>query len=309
MTNPSDGFFSGGGKSLSFGNPSDPASQQYMNRWRGGKVLDEGRTTVQTNIDTGAPVTDKSGKVKEQLVVPLLCDGGGEAARLGLPTNERNPNDYTDDGRRQLYIKGTLRVAVGDELRRAGAPGLRVGGELYVRWVGMGKAGNTDFIGRLWEVRYIPPTQQFFADQGAMPVQQNAQGQYAPQHTGFQPTQTPVTNPHAQPAPAGSGQYAPQHTGFPPATQTPNPYAAPTSVQQHYAPTQQQGGAFPAGYTMDPNFQMPTAPQPPEQPATPQQVPTTPSNPWGSSPAPAAPTQAPYGQAQQPESPSGNPWV
>lgn len=336
-------FFTGGGATLSFGDTRDPSSfPQYGNRWRGGQIVEEGRIGQQTDMTT-KEVIMRNGKPAEQLMLPLLCDGSGPAAAAGMRTDERNPNDHTDTGRRTLYIKGSLRYAVGDALRAVQAEDLDVGGYLFVMWTGMGKTGNSTYIGRTWQVHYIKPTGVFLnnitngapgfqnqAPPGAMPVQQNAQGQYAPQHTGFAPTQQPVTapppqgwnaapsapvtppNPYGQHNPAGSPaanaaqQWSAQQaqpvnaTGTPafPANQAPLGVQAWTAEQHQAYNQQHEAGmsAAPAGYvppTAQPQWQG-MGDQPGGAPMGAPQ-PAAPSNPWGAAPDPVQSPQAPYG--------------
>jgi hypothetical protein len=318
------GFFTGGGATLSFGDTRDPSSfPQYGNRWRGGQIVEEGVVGQQTDINTKQPILDQNGRAKEQLMLPLLCDGSGPAAEAGMRTDERNPHDHTDTGRRTAYIKGSLRFAVGDALRAVQAEDLDVGGYLFMMWTGMGKTGNSSFIGRTWRVHYIKPSGVFLnsvshgapgfqnqappaGPQGPMPVQQNAQGQYAPQHTGFAPAQQPVTAPPPQgwnaAAPSAAvnavppnpyGQHNPQ--GSPAANA-----AAQWSAQQAPPPAgpQQAWGSAPPANAPD------AAPQPPAEA----------SNPWGAAPAAVPSPQAPYGppapaqQGTPAPPPAGNPW-
>ena len=291
-------FFTGGGATLSFGDTRDPSSfPQFGNRWRGGQIVEEGRVGQQTDMTT-KEVIIRNGKPAEQLMLPLLCDGSGPAAQAGMSTDERNHNDHSDLGRRTLYIKGSLRYCIGDALRAVQTEDLDVGGYLYVMWTGMGKTGNSTYIGRTWQVHYIKPTGVFLNSVshgapgfqnsappavGAMPMQNGA-----PQHTGFQPTQQPVTAPPPQgwnaATPSTAVNVAP-----------PNPYgqqAAQPQWQQSEAPpsVQQPGGAFP----------------PPPVPD--QHAPG--STPWGAAPEAAQPPQAPYGPSQGVPAapPAGNPW-
>lgn len=286
------GFFTGGGASLSFGNPQDPAAfPMFGNRWRGGQILEEGTVQPQTDINTGQPII-RSGKAAEQLALPLLCDGSGPAAEAGMRTDERNPNDHTDTGRRVVYIKGALRFAIGDALRKVGASDLEVGGYLFMMWAGMGKTGNSKFIGRTWQVHYIKPTGVFLAQQqtpgvGAMPMQNGA-----PQHTGFAPTQQPVT------APPQQGWTAAQSEPVAP----PNPYGQHNPPGSPAANAAQQWQAQNGQYPADAH----TAAAP--QSAAPA------GNPWGQAPEAQQPPQAPYGPpapqgTPQPGAPAaGNPW-
>jgi len=320
------GFFNGGGATLSFGDTRDPSSfPQFGNRWRGGQIIEEGTVGQQTDINTGQPITDKGGRIKEQLMLPLLCDGSGPATQAGMRTDERNPNDHTDLGRRTLYIKGSLRFAVGDALRAVQAEDLEPGGFLFVMWTGMGKTGNSTFIGRTWQVHYIKPTGVFLnsvshgapgfqnqappAPPGAMPLQQNTQGQYAPQHTGFAPTATPATAPPPQ-----GWNAAPSAPVTPP-----NPYGqhnpagspAANAAQQWSA---QQGVPAPGPGPQFENTQAwgaqgdhaGGAPMGAQQPAAAP-------NPWGAAPDPVQSPQAPYGppapqQGTPAPPPAGNPW-
>lgn len=287
------GFFTGGGASLSFGNPQDPqAFPTFGNRWRGGQILEEGTVGPQTDINSGQPII-RNGKVAEQLALPLLCDGSGPAAEAGMRTDERNPNDHTDTGRRVAYIKGALRFAIGDALRKVGAADLEVGGYLFMMWTGMGKTGNSKFIGRLWQVHYIRPTAAFLAQQqapgvGAMPMVNGA-----PQHTGFVPTQQPVTAPPQQGwAPAPSAPVAPpnpygQHNppGSPAANAaqqwaSQNAVASEQQAQQGQHPMQDYAQAWTPeqhqAYGATNPYAGPPAPQGTPQPGTPAA-----GNPWG----------------------------
>lgn len=328
------GFFTGGGASLTFGNPQDPASfPTYGNRWRGGQIIEEGRVGPQTDINTGQPII-RNGKAAEQLALPLLCDGSGPAAEAGMRTDERNPNDHTDTGRRVAYIKGALRFAIGDALRKAGAADLEVGGYLFMMWTGMGKTGNSKFIGRLWQVHYIRPTAAFLAAQqtpgvGAMPMVNGA-----PQHTGFAPTQQPVTAPPqqgwtaAQSAPvAPPNPYGQHNPPGSPAANAAQQWAAQQGVGHPQAPIQTVGQTQnPAGsgaFRPDDNgwqqpqgagaqFETPAAAQ--AWGAQPPQPPAATPNPYGSGAETQQPPHAPYGPpapqgTPQPGTPAaGNPW-
>lgn len=314
------GFFTGGGATLTFGDTRDPNSfPQYGNRWRGGQIVDIGDVMPQTDMKTKEPIV-RNGRVAEQLPVTLLCDGSGPAAERGLRTDERNPNDRTDTGRRVVYIKGSLRFAVGDALRAVQAEDLELGGYLFMFWRGMGKTGNSDFIGRLWDVHYIKPSGAFLQQTtnvanpaiGAMPVQQNAQGQFAPQHSGFASTQTPATAPPPQQgwAPAQSASVTPPNPyGYrhnPP--QSPGGQAQQQWAAQNEQPQWQPGDAQHAPVSTYP-------PAPPQTPATGPETAAPASNPWGAAPEQGAAPQAPYGPpappqgSPQPGAPTaGNPW-
>lgn len=321
------GFFSGGGASLTFGDTRDPNSfPQYGNRWRGGQIIEIGDVMPQTDMKTKEPII-RNGKVAEQLPVTLLCDGSGPAAQAGMQTDERNRNDHTDTGRRTVYVKGSLRYAMGDALRAVGAEDIDPGGYLYMMWTGMGKSGNSDFIGRTWQVHYIRPSGAFLQQQttaanpmqsappqqGAMPMQQNAQGQYAPQHTGFAPTQQPVTappNPYAGGVPVPPqappvGQWGAQQGQYPA-----DQHTAAAQMVGAQPPAASQGTAHGFGHNppQSPGGQAWAAEQ--QTPAVPPQSAAPAGNPWGQAQETTQQPQAPYGPPQgAPGSPApGNPW-
>lgn len=322
------GFFTGGGASLSFGNPQDPqAFPTFGNRWRGGQILEEGTVGPQTDINSGQPII-RNGKAAEQLALPLLCDGSGPAAEAGMRTDERNPNDHTDTGRRVAYIKGALRFAISDALRKVGAADLEVGGYLFMMWTGMGKTGNSKFIGRLWQVHYIRPSAGFLAAQqqapgvGAMPMVNGA-----PQHTGFVPTQQPVTAPPQQGwAPAPSAPVAPpnpygQHNppGSPAANAaqqwaSQNAVASEQQAQQGQHPMQDYAQAWTPEQHQAYGATNPYAGPPAQAPVPGPQSAAPAGNPWGQAPDTQQPPQAPYGPpapqgTPQPGTPAaGNPW-
>lgn len=319
------GFFNGGGATLTFGDTRDPSSfPQYGNRWRGGQIVEVGDVMPQTNMET-REVIMRNGKPAEQLPVTLLCDGSGFAAQQGWRTDERNPNDHTDTGRRTFYVKGSSRFGIGDALRAVQADDIEVGGFLYMVWTGMGKTGNSSYIGRTWQFHYIKPSGVFLNNatngapgfqnqappagpQGAMPVQQNAQGQYAPQHTGFQPTQQPVSAPPQQGwSAAPSAPVAP-----------PNPYGqhnpagspAANAAQQWQA--QQAGGQqpLPVDWTPPPPASAPPAAPQQGWAQPPAETPAPSTNPWGQAPEAQPSPPAPYGPPQGAPAPpaAGNPW-
>lgn len=116
MTAPqqtADGFFSGGGKSVKFANIGDSIT---------GTVAAV-HQPEQQSTPQGDPVFDKkTGAPKMQI-------------RIELETDQRDPADEFDDGRRTLYVKGWMKGAIGDALRRAGASGApAIGGKLTVKF-------------------------------------------------------------------------------------------------------------------------------------------------------------------------------
>lgn len=236
MTNPTEDFFGGGGaKSMSFGQLHDDT---WKNRWRGGRITHIAPAKQQTHIQTGAPMFKKDGVTpKNELPITLACDGTGQNPN----TNERR--DPSDDGRRTVYVKGSLHYAIGVKLQEMGLRAPEVGGELYMRYTAIEKKEGQEFAQRVWDVLYFPPTAaqtaQFFGDRpnaaptapqpsavgfGGQPVGQQA----APPAPSFQqPAQTPA------PAAAANDPWgapsAPQQAAQPVATG--NPYGSAPAPQ------------------------------------------------------------------------------
>lgn len=143
-----------------------------------------------------------------------------------VQTNERDPSDPDDDGKRTFYIEGKrLKEAVREAVRAAGANGLEVGGTLDVTLTHYDEP-NDRKSGRNWQISYTLPGNNVLMDQ--------------PQQGGFQ--QAPQQQPPMQAPPANgflqSQQLTPeQATGWngqqqmPPAQQPP--------AQQGMTPEQQ----------------------------------------------------------------------
>lgn len=235
-----DGFFGGGAKSMSFGKMHD---QTWLNRWRGGRVTHVGVPVQQTHIQTGAPEFNRDGSPKMHLPIVLACDGSGQNPQ----TNERT--DPSDDGRRTLYVKGTTKFAIGKALQEHGLQLPEIGGELYLRWVGMKNVG--EFDGRDWQVVYIPaPKGHNAAAAGFM-----SEGTPTPQAP-------PAAPPAQQPSAAGSGQFRPDDNGW---QQPQAPVPAFSGAPAPQVPQADPWGAAPA-----------------QQPQAPQNVapPAAPNDPW-----------------------------
>lgn len=258
--NPTDAMF-GGGRSLSF---ADPVTSK--NRWRGGTVIAPPEQRQRTNYQTKQPEFWPDGAPKMQVVVRLQ-------------TTERDPADPNDNGIRTLFVKGNMQNAVGTALRAVNAPGLRVGGELYVMWTGE-QASSKGAPQKLFTAQYRQPTAESLAaaQQAAAappaplapaympPVQQQAAPQFA------QPDQQPQNWP-----PVAQQQATP--TAQPPANWSPQAPAAPVAPQQPVAnpfgqpqaPQQVPGGWPPAAPQPTQPQQLAGQPNPFAQPPTPEQ--------------------------------------
>jgi hypothetical protein len=74
-----------------------------------------------------------------------------------VQTDERDPQDYEDDGKRTFYIEGKrLKEAVREAVRAAGASGLEVGGTLDVTLTHYDEP-NDRKSGRNWQITYTLP--------------------------------------------------------------------------------------------------------------------------------------------------------
>lgn len=112
MTSSLGGFFSGGAKGVTW--PERPDTP-------GGRTAVTGVIEV---VHPPEPVNDpKTGQPTDR-----------QQVRIVLKTEERDPTDPEDDGRRTLYVKSWMRSAIGDALRKAGAKEPEVGGTLTVRF-------------------------------------------------------------------------------------------------------------------------------------------------------------------------------
>lgn len=153
MTSPAvqtiEDFFAGGAKSAKF---HDGAIGTVI----GGEIVDEPRVQQQRDYDTDELVFYQDGNPAMQMVVTVQAQAATEE----------------DDGRRSFYIRGQLKQAVGEALRKAGARKPERGGKLWVKLTGEepvqlrnGKPGKPK---KIHAAKYEPPALaaagQFFAD-------------------------------------------------------------------------------------------------------------------------------------------------
>jgi hypothetical protein len=249
VTNADDFLMGGGGKS---------AKWPHLGYTVTGVVARQPEVRQQTEYVRGGGV----GK-------PKFFDNGDPMNQLvvQLQTGERHPEDATDDGIRNAYIKGKQMTAVVREaILAGGAKGLQVGGTLSLTWVAGGPRFENDQEGppKEWTAQYWPPqhaaANQFLGNNGggqpaAQPgYQQPAYGQ-AP--AAYQPQQPAYQQPAAQPAYA-----APAPQGYAPPPQQQAYAAAPAPAPQPaYQPPLQQGPPRPPSVPeatwagMDPNQQ------------------------------------------------------
>lgn len=117
-----------------------------------GRIVREPEAREQTDFTTGAVLRWDNGEAKMQIVVHLATD-------------QRDPQDLSDDGTRALYIKGQMLNAVRGAVRAAGAPGLAVGGTLTITYAGDAEPTKRGFNGaKQYTATYTPPAQAAVAN-------------------------------------------------------------------------------------------------------------------------------------------------
>jgi hypothetical protein len=84
----------------------------------------------------------KSGDPKMQIVVTIQTD-------------ERDPSDADDDGKRRLYIEPRMMQSVREAVQCAGAKGLAIGGRIALRWIAGSGVGEGN--ARQFAAEYAPP--------------------------------------------------------------------------------------------------------------------------------------------------------
>ena len=154
----SDFLFGGGGRAAKFEAIGDTIEGQ----------ITDASVTQQTDMETNAPLTWPDGSARMQLVITLQ-------------TSEKI--DDNDDGLRRIFAKGgkyevasgtgtSMKDAIADAVRKAGAKSLDEGGTLKVGYSGEGKRTNRGFSApKLYRATYTAPTKSVNAsdlwDEGA----------------------------------------------------------------------------------------------------------------------------------------------
>ncbi len=161
MTAPAiEDFFAGGVTAAKF---EDKAFGTVI----GGEIISDPRMQQQRDYTTGDPITYPDGNPAMQMVITVQA----------YPPGGQHPDGSDDDGQRAFYIKGQMRTAVGDALRKAGAKAPARGGKLWLRYerdepvtLKNGRPGNPQ---KIYAAKYEPPAQaaagQFFGDQADTP--------------------------------------------------------------------------------------------------------------------------------------------
>jgi len=143
-------FFAGGAKAAKF---EDRAYGTVI----GGEIVADPVMRQQRDYETDEPMTYPDGNPMMQMLVTV---------QAVPPTDD-------DDGQRTFYIRGQLKSAVGEALRKVGVKAPQRGGRLWVKYVSdepvtlkNGKRGNDK---KIHAAKYEPPAQatagQFFDEQ------------------------------------------------------------------------------------------------------------------------------------------------
>lgn len=115
-----------------------------------GKVV-AAKSQQATEYGTGKPKTYDNGDPVMEVVITLQTD-------------ERDPDDATDDGRRTLYASGRMKKAISEAIQRSGQK-LAEGGTLAVKYTGDGEPKSPGMNPpKLYRAEYQPPAPSAIAD-------------------------------------------------------------------------------------------------------------------------------------------------
>lgn len=132
----------------------------------GGEIVDDPRMQQQRDYTTGDPIVYQDGNPAMQMVIIVQ-------------TNMSDPTIPDDDGQRAFYVKGQMKQAIGEALKKAGATSPRRGGKLWLKYLEdkpstlkNGKPGNPQ---KIYAAKYEPPAAaaagQFFDEPAPDPGQ------------------------------------------------------------------------------------------------------------------------------------------
>lgn len=117
----------------------------------GGVITSDPRMQQQRDYTSGEPVVYQDGNPAMQMVITVQTD-------------LRDPAIDGDDGQRAFYVKGQMRQAIGEALRKANARKPERGGRLLVKYIEdkpttlkNGKPGNPQ---KIYAAKYEPPAGQ-----------------------------------------------------------------------------------------------------------------------------------------------------
>jgi hypothetical protein len=142
-------LFGGGGKAAKFEEVGDTVEG----------VITDAVISQQTDMESNQPLTWPDGSPRMQLVITLQTDEKSDE----------------DDGIRRIFAKGgkyevatgngtSLKDAIADAVKKAGATSLDEGGKLKVGFTGEGKKTNRGFSSpKLYRATYTAPTKSVSA--------------------------------------------------------------------------------------------------------------------------------------------------
>lgn len=138
MSGGLEDFFAGGAAAAKF---EDGAFGTVI----GGQIMEDPRMTQQRDYTSGEPITYPDGNPAMQMVVVV---------QAYKPAGD-------DDGRRAFYIKGQMKQAVGEALRKVEAKYPQRGGYLWIKYtedkpttLKNGRPGNPQ---KIYAAKYDPP--------------------------------------------------------------------------------------------------------------------------------------------------------
>lgn len=154
-----DDFFGGGYKSANF---------LEKNKKVGGEIV-----SIQEQRQQREPNGDLKwwDKAETEPMMQLPID---------VQTDLRDPQDPADDGIRTIYVKGDMKRAIGEAVRKAGQRGApKVGGQLWVAWTDTQPATTRGYNDKkIYTAMYVPPSgnDDFFGSQPKTDAQPAAVG-------------------------------------------------------------------------------------------------------------------------------------
>lgn len=196
-------FFAGGVAAAKF-------PDQQFGYVIGGEIVADPRMQQQRDYTTGDPITYPDGNPAMQMVVVIQ-------------TSEHDPAIADDDGQRALYIKGQMKQAVGEALRKHGEKAPRRGGKLWLKYIEdkpvtlkNGRPGNPQ---KIYAAKYEPPAAaaagQFFDEPAADPRATHPRTTYPTNPDGGSTVAVPATTPPPGiPAEAWQAMSADQRLGI-----------------------------------------------------------------------------------------------
>lgn len=136
MTSANDFLMAGGTTSAKFPAPGAKVA---------GVITRQPEVQQQRDFTTGELKTWDNGDPMQQLQVVLATD-------------ERDQEIPDDDGERAIYVKGAMKKAVQDAVRKSGAKGLEVGGHLTITYTGDGEPSRRGMNApKLYSAAYVQP--------------------------------------------------------------------------------------------------------------------------------------------------------